>query len=262
MNPVAETEEGDRKAIARSEELGEFYQQLAETHGIVLPKSLLDEIVRERVEAEEETEKKAKEREYKLEELARIDPLTGFYNRRMFGEGMETAVAVVKRTEEPAFLLSIDLDEFNEINSEYGHEGGDEALVEIAAVLAAGIRPTDRIFRAGEHGDEFMIILPITDMRGSVLLAERIRDTIEHLDIIIGKGRAQITVSIGISPFGKLSPQEIAKNADDALYKAKSAGRNRIRVMDDDGILKIPVIETDPVDAEQKIVRLEPALAA
>lgn len=258
MDPVAETQEGDRKAIARSEELGKFYQQLAETHGVVLPKSLLDEIVIERVKAEKE----AKEREHKLEELARIDPLTGFYNRRMFGEGMETAVAVVRRTEEPAFLLGIDLDEFDEINSKYGHGGGDEALVEIAAVLAAGIRPTDRIFRAGEHGDEFMIILPITDMRGAVLLAERIRDTIEHLDIIIGKGRAQTTVSIGISPFGKLSPQEISKNADVALYEAKRAGKNIIRFMDNNGDIQIPVIEDDPKNPGQNIVRLEPALAA
>lgn len=259
MNPMAETESADRNKIARAEELSHYFRQQAEAHGVMLPDSLIEEYVKERMH----TEAEAEERESQLKELARKDPLTGFYNRRMFEEEMETAAAVVRRTGESTCLLAIDIDGFSKINTQYGHEGGDEALKQMAAVLAGRIRPTDRIFRAGEHGDEFMIILPMTDMSGSVLLAERLRDTIEHLDIIFGERRGQTTVGIGISPFDPLlSPQEIAKNADRALYASKSVGKNTIRFMGNDGLLKIPVIEPDPDNPDQKIVRLEPTPTA
>jgi diguanylate cyclase (GGDEF)-like protein len=170
------------------------------------------------------------EKNRELQELAYYDPLTGLPNRRFFFEHASLIFEEVKRHEKPLSLLSMDIDHFKKINDTYGHDVGDVVLKTFANVLRGIVRQSDICARLG--GEEFVVLLPNTDLEGAKVLAERIRtavakNPVEHDSTVI-----VFTVSIGVSQYrkGMQNIYELIKEADIALYRAKEGGRNRVEV--------------------------------
>jgi len=170
------------------------------------------------------------EKNRELQELAYYDPLTGLPNRRFFFEHASLIFEEVKRYEKPLSLLVMDIDHFKKINDTYGHDVGDVVLKTFAGVLRGIVRQSDICARFG--GEEFVVLLPNTNLEGAKVLAERIRTTVaknmvEHGSIVI-----VFTVSIGASQYrkGMQNIDELIKEADIALYRAKEEGRNRVEV--------------------------------
>lgn len=167
--------------------------------------------------------------ERSLEELAATDSLTGLANRRQLDQVLRREWARAQRTQRPIAVLMIDVDHFRGFNERHGHHGGDEALRRVAQAIGQSLlRPTDLAARYG--GEEFVAVLPDTDLSGAVTLAERIRQSVETLAPYGNDGRA-VTVSIGIGVYETGSAQTLADimaRADEALYRAKRDGRNRV----------------------------------
>lgn len=158
--------------------------------------------------------------EKKLHSLATKDSLTGVYNRYSLNKEIDTNIKKYERYADIFSLLMIDIDYFKNVNDTYGHDVGDLVLKEICSVIENLIRETDIFGRWG--GEEFLLILPKTNKDEAISMATRIKNIIEEhkFDYI-----PQITVSIGVSVYNK---NIILKDVDDALYKAKSTGRNRV----------------------------------
>jgi two-component system, cell cycle response regulator len=165
-----------------------------------------------------------------LSELSLKDPLTGLANRRHFHGVLERAIDVVARSGEPALLLMLDIDHFKKVNDTYGHQAGDQVLQAIAKTLMGCVRPMDTVARFG--GEEFSVMLPSCHTSFGATVAERIRAAVESLAITIAPGLTiHVTVSIG----GAFAPEWVrststlwTERADVQLYRAKSEGRNRV----------------------------------
>jgi len=186
----------------------------------------LEEIVEER------TDELTKANE-NLKYLSEIDPLTTIFNRRIYEHQLAQAVASAKRTEKPLSLMMIDIDFFKDYNDHYGHDAGDIALKLIAqSIKEISPRKTDLVARFG--GEEFVVLMPATNLKGAYILAENIRTNIKALSIKheFSDVTNIITVSIGISSLtGKsLTEEKLFKQADLALYEAKEAGRNQCKM--------------------------------
>jgi diguanylate cyclase (GGDEF)-like protein/PAS domain S-box-containing protein len=158
--------------------------------------------------------------EKKLHSLATKDSLTGVYNRYSLNKEIDTNIKKYERYADIFSLLMIDIDYFKNVNDTYGHDVGDLVLKELCSVIENLIRETDIFGRWG--GEEFLLILPKTNKDEAISMATRIKNIIEEhkFDYI-----PQITVSIGVSVYNE---SIILKDVDDALYKAKSTGRNRV----------------------------------
>jgi diguanylate cyclase (GGDEF)-like protein/PAS domain S-box-containing protein len=171
-----------------------------------------------------------KELEDKLTTFARIDGLTETYNRRHFYEEAEKQLALAHRYQRPVAILMLDLDRFKQVNDTYGHRAGDEVLRHFAQICRETIRETDIIGRTG--GEEFAILLPETELDSAFLLAERIRSSVESSALKFNKAILPYSVSIGVAVKAaeKMRIEELLSRADEALYQAKEAGRNRIRI--------------------------------
>lgn len=163
-------------------------------------------------------------------EISLKDPLTGVANRRHFRAVLEREIDVVARSGEPALLLMVDIDYFKKINDTYGHVAGDQVLQAVAKCLAGCIRPMDTVARYG--GEEFAVVLPNCMVSVGQAVAERIRQTVESLTIMVGTlASVHATISIG----GAYAPEWVRstaalwiERADGLLYRAKSEGRNRV----------------------------------
>jgi diguanylate cyclase (GGDEF)-like protein len=169
-----------------------------------------------------------------LAEQATTDSLTKLKNRRAFFENGTKAVALARRYVSDLSVLLLDIDHFKKINDTYGHAVGDEALMVVANILLEMSRTEDTVARIG--GEEFALLLPDTNRLGTAVLAERIRSAIEREQFITGDKIVPITVSIGIATFGvdpADSIDQLLGVADNRLYLAKNAGRNRICVNDE-----------------------------
>jgi diguanylate cyclase (GGDEF)-like protein len=163
------------------------------------------------------------------EYLARTDELTNLYNYRAFHEYAERHLSLVKHNKTPLCLIMIDIDDFKSVNDKYGHAVGDFALIHVAALLRNNMRSSDICCRIG--GEEFAIILPDTDAQGALDLAENIRREFEVSPLNLDGNIIHLTVSIGVSD--KLaSVDELARDADFSLYKAKRNGRNRVEYLE------------------------------
>ncbi len=163
-------------------------------------------------------------------ELSLKDPLTGLANRRHFRAMQERTIDNVARSGEPALLLMLDVDYFKKINDTHGHNAGDQVLQAVAKCLTKCVRPMDTLARYG--GEEFAVILPNCHATYGDLVAERIRQTVEALQIEISpNANVQVTISVG----GAYAPEWIrstvslwTERADQQLYRAKNEGRNRV----------------------------------
>lgn len=163
-------------------------------------------------------------------ELARQatrDPLTDLLNRRAFSDAAERELARARRHGRmPAFVV-LDLDHFKRLNDTHGHDAGDRMLMAFAATAASGLRRCDVLARFG--GEEFVLMLPETDLAGALLVAERIRASTERLQVDAAAGAVATTVSIGVAVAEPedAGPDCVLRRADEALYEAKAGGRNR-----------------------------------
>lgn len=158
------------------------------------------------------------------------DEFTGVYNRRFLEESMGPLFAEAVRKKTPISLVMIDLDHFREINDTYGHDMGDSLILELVTVCKRNLREHDIIARYG--GDEFSIIFPGTGREEAMSLAEKMRSDAAGLDILEKKEGAinRVTLSMGVAayPDGADSLSKLKSKADEALYRAKEEGRDRV----------------------------------
>jgi diguanylate cyclase (GGDEF)-like protein len=168
----------------------------------------------------------------RLQDEARVDPLTGLLNRRGLEERMEAERARAARDSAPLGAVAFDLDHFKRVNDEHGHEIGDRVLVWLGALLKEEARGVDVAARVG--GEEFVVLLPRADHEAGRVFAERVRLAVEAGGQASGRGRAglsealQLTVSAGVaSADAPIDGQALLAEADRALYAAKRHGRNR-----------------------------------
>lgn len=155
------------------------------------------------------------------------DPLTGLFNRRLMITRLENEAALARRRLKPFSILMIDVDHFKRVNDDFGHATGDAALIGIANTLTSALRVSDVCSRWG--GEEFLIMLPDTTALGAEEIAHRLRVNMQNLRVEELPEDRKLTLSIGIAehvPLEKLD--DAIKRADDALYAAKNAGRNRV----------------------------------
>jgi diguanylate cyclase (GGDEF)-like protein len=163
----------------------------------------------------------------RFERMSSVDPLTGTLNRRgldaQFPEVESTAGDIV----EPLSVIMADLDNFKQTNDSYGHTVGDEVLKAVAARLAESLRAGDAVVRYG--GEEFLLVLPKATLEQAVRVAERARASLAATPISAGADRVPITASFGVAERRRSESREtIIARADEALYRAKAAGRNRV----------------------------------
>ncbi len=160
-----------------------------------------------------------------IQQQALTDPLTGCYNRRSFEMQLDKDIQMAKRSNQPLSLVMLDLDRFKHLNDTAGHDAGDGALRLLADCFRQELRGADSAARFG--GDEFALILPQAQAEGALIVAERLRARIEQIKI---PEFGNLTTSIGIATFPQhaSSRLELFRAADDALYAAKRAGRNRV----------------------------------
>lgn len=165
-------------------------------------------------------------------ELAILDPLTKLHNRRYFHTHLASLMNDTLARGAAVSLLVIDMDHFKRINDQHGHDSGDEVLRECAERLRKVVRGIDIVARFG--GEEFVIVMPDTETFAASRVAERIRQSIEKTPFIIQDGAKSLdlTVSIGVATAGEGfdSPDRLFKMADEALYEAKRAGRNQVKL--------------------------------
>jgi diguanylate cyclase (GGDEF)-like protein len=166
--------------------------------------------------------------EKKLKFLASTDALTGATNRRQFYEIIEAELQRIERYGGKLAAVILDLDDFKSINDNYGHALGDEVLVRFSNACRALIRGTDHFARIG--GDEFALLLVESDEKQAVMTADRIRQTVERIQIETKNGNVSITTSVGVAcltPAAETA-DEFINRADLAMYKAKKAGGNKL----------------------------------
>lgn len=159
------------------------------------------------------------------------DSLTGLYNRRFLHQRLEEELARSRRHGSGLACVMIDLDHFKSINDKHGHAVGDAVLRDTATILRRHIRRSDIAVRYG--GEEFMLVLFSNNLDGAQLVAERIRADVEAHDFAQNASPLNVTISVGISTYpdgGAASADELMRRADAALYQAKEAGRNMVRV--------------------------------
>ncbi|WP_295508561.1 diguanylate cyclase [uncultured Pseudoalteromonas sp.] len=158
------------------------------------------------------------------------DPLTGANNRTHLLSNLREEHELAKRKSLSCALIMIDLDHFKRVNDQYGHSAGDKVLVALVKCINSHLRKYDHLYRYG--GEEFLVCLPQTDLKGAQSFAERLRVGVEELEIDIGKDKPiKITGSFGVSSIRADDDIETAiEAADKAMYQAKESGRNQVCV--------------------------------
>jgi diguanylate cyclase (GGDEF)-like protein len=159
---------------------------------------------------------------------ATTDALTGVANRRSFDEELALEWRRAHRIGDSLALVLVDLDDFKKVNDTHGHPAGDAVLRTVGEVLGAGVRQIDLAARYG--GEEFVVLVPESDLAGALQLAKRLRLAISKARVELPNGRMlKVTASVGVAVKADLtSPEQLIAAADDALYEAKRAGKNRV----------------------------------
>jgi diguanylate cyclase (GGDEF)-like protein len=175
-----------------------------------------------------------------LEILAKTDELTGCLSRRYLMERLENELERAARYNRLLGLVMFDIDDFKNLNDTHGHTTGDAALRSIGEVLQRSLRTADFVGRYG--GDEFLLVLPETSVHGTYQLAERIRNGVSRRQFELRGGTLGLTVSGGVVGFPEgnvVTSEDLIDRADQALYRAKAAGRNKVICFNTD-------VELDP----------------
>ena len=197
----------------------------------------MDDVIQERTKDLNIALVESEKLRIRYEEMSVIDPLTKLYNRRYFFSEVSSALSRAKRYSQDFSLLLMDLDHFKKINDSYGHESGDNVLIEVANILNKFSREGDTLARIG--GEEFVLALPLTDTQGAVSLAERIRSTIQDHKWRGQGNTLNLTISIGVATLkdctqdyadeDEVQVSDILRKADIALYYVKQNGRNNVK---------------------------------
>ena len=167
-----------------------------------------------------------------LSKISITDELTKLHNRRYLLERLAEEIERCKRYNFSISCLLIDLDHFKRVNDKFGHQAGDEVLIELSRMLKSNIRVVDILGRYG--GEEFLVILPHTNLEQLGVVAERLRDKTMSYTFLESKHQLKLTLSIGGTAFSALDKPEINKIIqiiDEQLYSAKNQGRNRVRAV-------------------------------
>jgi diguanylate cyclase (GGDEF)-like protein/PAS domain S-box-containing protein len=166
------------------------------------------------------------------QQLAHTDVLTGINNRRHLYELAEHEFEIAMRYRQPLSVMMFDIDHFKQVNDTFGHMAGDQMLQVVTQVASEELRSADVIGRYG--GEEFVIILPMTNAQQAYPVAERIRERVAEIRVPTEKGNASVTLSIGIIEFSPSvhteSIDDLIRRADETMYAAKQAGRNRTEI--------------------------------
>lgn len=177
--------------------------------------------------------KRQLEENKRLESLALIDPLTGQYNQRYFDKAIKKSITDSLRSHTDLSLMVLDLDHFKKINDTYGHNAGNAILIGFADLVKQTVRYGDIFARVG--GEEFAVILPFSDVNVAKVLAQRIVNKVAAFEFPITGGHLNITVSIGVAQLNQTEDcqcqSSLFEYADQALYKAKQNGRNRVETL-------------------------------
>ncbi len=163
--------------------------------------------------------------------LTMEDSLTGLFNRRYFDSRLVQEMRRALRDGSPCSLMMVDIDHFKKTNDVHGHQAGDQMLAHVARTMEETLRASDVFARFG--GEEFTIILPSTDGTNAEMTGERVRAAVEASPLPLEDGPIQATVSVGISTYAPpayITPEQLIRQADAAMYKAKQAGRNRCKL--------------------------------
>jgi two-component system, cell cycle response regulator len=167
-----------------------------------------------------------------LKELSNTDPLTHLYNRRYLTKVLSSELIRAKRYNESLSFIILDIDHFKKVNDAYGHQNGDTVLSAVAEVVQAGRRCYDIAARYG--GEEFVLVLPGTTLAGGITVAERLREDVRVISFNPPLEQLSITISLGIATFPSEQIEDedsLIRQADEALYRAKQNGRNRVETM-------------------------------
>jgi len=181
----------------------------------------------------------------RLERLSTSDGLTGVANRRCFDQTLQREWTRLQRTKDHLSLIMCDVDFFKLYNDAYGHQGGDDCLKSVAQALQDNARRGgDCVARYG--GEEFAVIMPATEEKNAVYVADKIRQAVEKMAMAHSKSSVapHVTLSLGVAtvvPDDPETPESLIKRADEALYRAKSSGRNRV-------VLWEPLQDVQPKD--------------
>lgn len=213
----------DALMISRSHQLRHLpvVNERYELNGIVTQDNLVDSFIRLMAEHDQ-----LESNIENLKLLSLEDPLTGVGNRRAMEVELKHSQAQSERLQTSYALALLDIDFFKKFNDVYGHQAGDEALRVVAQTAKSALREADRFFRYG--GEEFLILMPSTTCEEAMVCAERVREAIEHLAMENrDTERGILTVSLGVEASIAGDWQVMLKNADKALYQAKSSGRNK-----------------------------------
>ncbi len=165
----------------------------------------------------------------KLEQLSTTDPLTGLRNRRYMMEMLEKEMQRAERKGTHLSMIMLDIDHFKQVNDRYGHQSGDRVLVDVAGLSSVEMRSYDCAARYG--GEEFALVLPETSHDDAISIAERIRSRIQQHPFTGQLKGVRVTVSLGVATYPAdfiTSIEDLIREADEALYRAKGAGRNRV----------------------------------
>jgi diguanylate cyclase (GGDEF)-like protein len=166
----------------------------------------------------------------KLYELATKDDMTELYNRRHFLELSQRELCKLQRTNSSGVVLMIDIDHFKEVNDNYSHAAGDQAIINVANILKENLREYDIVGRVG--GEEFSMFLPNSEINIAVQIAERMRNKVVNLSTLFQKNTIKLTISVGLTARleGEVDIEHMLHRADKALYQAKNSGRNKVVV--------------------------------
>jgi len=181
--------------------------------------------------------------------LALTDELTGLYNRRYVLAHLEEVAARSNGAAIDTAVLMFDIDHFKNVNDQYGHPGGDDVLRQLAARALRGLRSVDLVARLG--GEEFLVVMPETNLAAAMVVAERLRVGVSAEPFVLhatGKN-IPVSVSIGVAVAEAAGDtvEKLLKRADEALYAAKNSGRNRVVAYDGDGGTIAPLVSLTPV---------------
>jgi diguanylate cyclase (GGDEF)-like protein len=179
----------------------------------------------------------------RLEQLAIQDELTGVYNYRYMHTRLLEEFKRAQRYRYPLACAMIDIDHFKQFNDEFGHDVGDAVLREVAVRIGQAVREVDVVARYG--GEEFLLVLPNTHFAGALTVADRVWRSVGGKPVIAAEKKHKVTVSVGVSLYPSRdikSKDQLLKSADEALYRAKNEGRDRICVFQQQGYLYRPTI--------------------
>lgn len=192
----------------------------------------LEALVDERTFELQVTLRELEDKNRELEQMNIEDPLTKIKNRRYFDKRLQMEVRRSRREQSTLSLVMLDIDHFKNINDTYGHLSGDKAICAVADIIKSHLqRPSDEVFRYG--GEEFVMLLPNTELAGAQLIAEQIRSTVEAFQLKLDKAIINLTLSAGVYSnvaIDPKSPHIYTNLADKALYEAKQQGRNQVKI--------------------------------